>query len=160
MSEILQYPQHEATLRKVAAPVETFDSSLKDLVKDLVESTKESGGLAVAAPQIGLDAAVFVYALPSGRGGVVINPEVVALSDDLWSYREGCLSIPGHFWWVNRPNTITIEYRDLKGNKQMWTDSMVNGRMLQHELDHLQGRLIVDLLSRYEKKHLAKELGR
>lgn len=153
---IVQYPDQR--LRTPCDPVESFDSELQGLCERLAEVGEESGGLAVAAPQIGVQLAVYVYRL-AGCWEPVINPVVRALSDDLWSFKEGCLSIPDRFWYVSRPATVTIEYRSVSGGQGTMTESGLAGRVIQHEVDHLNGVLLVDYLSLHEWKRLTKELN-
>ncbi len=153
---IIQYPSAELRMR--CAPVERFDSSLHDLVADMTAVMGDCPGIAVAAPQIGVPLQCFVYEL-GHVSGVVCNPRIVASSDTLWSYKEGCLSLPDRYWWINRPDTVTVTFQDSNGVERTITEDKLFGRMLQHEIDHLNGKLIVDMLSMSEWKKLTKSLG-
>lgn len=164
MTNIVMYPAE--ILRQVAEPVESFGPDLEDLENQLFESCETANGLAVAAPQIGLSLAVFTYQVPREllqqygyAYRTLCNPRILASSDDTWTFKEGCLSIPDRFWYITRPAAVTVEYYNLNGTKQWMTDSGLLGRMLQHEIDHLNGRLIVDLLSKHERKQLERELS-
>jgi peptide deformylase len=74
-------------------------------------------------------------------------------------YREGCLSFPGRFWWIDRPAVVTMTYYDVKGNKHVREDNALAGRLWQHEVDHLKGRLFIDRLTKSHRKKFERELA-
>lgn len=126
----------------------------------LKEAVIESGGLAVAAPQLDIPVAMFAYKLPDDKlPRLACNPKIVSGSHFQWSYREGCLSFPGLFWWINRPKHVLMRYQDLDGYDHSIEASDLKGRVLQHECDHLAGRLILSRLSLSERKKAQRQLN-
>ena len=87
----------------------------------------------------------------------MINPEIVELSGE-WAYEEGCLSVPGHYWEIERPGFARAKAIDLDGNEVEFAGDGLLGRVLQHEIDHLDGRLLLDRLDRRDRKQALKEL--
>ena len=156
MSELVMYPA--AGLREVCEPVEDFDSTLTDVYNELVRIGEEVDALAVAGPQIGVQRRVFARRLAGSCWELIVNPTFAAVSDDLWTYKEGCLSIPGS-WYVNRPRTVTMNYYGPDGTKGTSTESDLSGRVLQHEMDHLNGVLLVDHISKHDRKELHRALA-
>lgn len=138
--------------------MEHFDSELHDLVRLMQKELRESGnGLAVAAPQIGVTKQVVVYRLTTGDEGVLVNPRIRPLKGR-WMYQEGCLSFPGMFWWVDRPNIVELTYFDKAGNEHRRTDDTIYGRLWQHEVDHLHGRLVIDLLNKTDRRKVERKM--
>lgn len=147
---IVKYPAD--VLREVASPVERFDSFLQDLADTLKAECVESSGLAVAAPQIGVQQALFACPGDVPDEGVFVNPRIIASSNDQWMFKEGCLSIPDQWWYISRPNLVTMEYQTLDGDTSWWTADELMGRMIQHEVDHLNGVLLIDKITNRERK--------
>lgn len=135
----------DPALRAPNVPVERFDSELADVVAKLRRSLEAvPNGAAVAAPQIGANIQAFVWA----EGEVAINPRIVNESDELWSYREGCLSIPNMWWDMERARYIDVEYYDEKGGlRRVPQMEDFQARVFQHEIDHLHGILLLDHLT-------------
>jgi peptide deformylase len=116
----------------------------------------EANGLAVAAPQVGVLKRVFVYDMHEGEGPkVVVNP-VIAGSSGEWTYEEGCLSVPGLWWEIVRPKEVHVTGVDLDGNDVSFEADEVFARMLQHEIDHLDGVLLLDRLDEDQRKEAKK----
>jgi peptide deformylase len=148
----------DPVLRLKAAPVAAIDDSVRRLAEDMIETMYDAPGVGLAAPQIGISRAVFVFDAQDGEGAqVVINPEMVELSDE-FEYEEGCLSVPGFFWPIVRPGLARIRGIDLDGNQVEHTGDGLLGRILQHEFDHLQGTLLIERLDRKRRKQALREL--
>ena len=134
----------DPVLRQVAKPVEDVDGALVRLVDDMVETMYDAVGVGLAAPQVGVQRRLFVYELDDGPQAV-INPEIVESSGELW-FDEACLSIPGLRIGVLRPETVLLRGYDLDGNELTIEADDFMGRMFQHEVDHLDGILMVERL--------------
>jgi peptide deformylase len=133
----------DPVLRAENATVEVFDSSVADLAQKLSGALTAANGAAVAAPQIGVNLQAFVWA----EGEIVINPRIVHQSEELWTYREGCLSLPNMWWDLERPRYIDVEYYDAKGDLHRVPQMEdFQARVFEHEIDHLNGVLLVDRL--------------
>ena len=100
-------------------------------------------GHGLAANQIGINKRMFVYK-HDGKFVTVINPVITETSDELWNYQEGCLSIPGFWWNVDRPKKINLKGFDLKGNEIEIETTKITARIFQHEMDHINGKLVID----------------
>ena len=136
----------DPVLRQVAAEVTNVDGRLVKLTQDMVPTMQEAGGLGLAAPQIGVQKRLFVYDLREGDGvKVLINP-VISESRGEWTYDEGCLSVKGLSWEIVRPKEIHITGHDLDGNAVSIEADELMSRLFQHELDHLDGKLLIDYL--------------
>jgi len=101
-------------------------------------------GFAVAAPQIGRAKRAFVYKISGFGSGLIYNPEIIRSSEEQWTYYEGCLSIPGKFWNLERPRFITVKYQNKDGEKLIMDLDDLPARVFQHEIDHLNGILVID----------------
>jgi len=158
MSEPLEYDltlYPAAVLRKVADPVEAFDQELRDFVAAMFATMRASKGVGLAAPQVGVKKRVLVLN-PTGdtdpeQDLVLINPTIVSRDGEKDSMEEGCLSFPGIYASVTRPERCTVEAQDLDGNPiRAEYDGFVS-RIIQHEYDHLEGVLLVDRMSSADK---------
>ena len=146
----------DPVLRQPAELVEDFGEPLARLVEDLLETMYDAPGVGLAAPQIGVSRRVFVYDIGEGPGHL-INPELIETTGD-WEFEEGCLSVPGRFWPIERPGYARARGVDLDGNDLELEGDELMGRMLQHEIDHLGGRLLLEHLPRRLKKEALREL--
>ncbi|MDR7275896.1 peptide deformylase [Catenuloplanes atrovinosus] len=147
----------DAVLRSPADRVTTFDDALRDLVTDLMDTLLGKPGRAgVAAPQIGVGLAVFVYDADGHRGHVV-NP-TISLGEELEEDDEGCLSIPGLYFPTVRARTATVEGFDQHGEPLTISGEGFLARALQHETDHLAGRLYVDTLRGDTRRAALREI--
>ena len=148
----------DPVLKQKAADVTDIDSRLVKLVDDMVETMYAAPGLGLAAPQVGVQKRLFVWDLGDGEGPrSIINPEIVE-SDGEWVYEEGCLSVPGLSWDIVRPNHVHVVGRDLDGNEISFEASELEGRMFQHELDHLNGILLVERLDEDQAKQAKRQV--
>lgn len=146
-------------LRRVAKPVETFDNDLQVLIDDMFETMYDAKGVGLAAPQIGISLRLSVVDVIGDKSQqlVLINPEIIA-SVGKESYTEGCLSVPGAYDKVVRAKEVTIKALDRQGKPFEMTADGLLGECFQHEIDHLNGKLFVDLLSPLKKAMARRKL--
>ena len=157
--EILVLP--DARLRQVADPIENVDAAVKKLAKDMLDTMYDAPGIGLAGPQIGEMKRIVVMDLAKEGEKpdpiVMINPEILKYSDETLVTEEGCLSIPELYYDVERPAEVTVRYTDLEG-KTVERDA--DDRLaicIQHELDHLDGVLYIDYLSRLKRDRVLKK---
>ena len=148
-------------LRVVADPVEEIDDEIKTLARDMLETMYEAPGIGLAAPQVGALKRVVVMDLSKDDEPknpiVMINPEIVKYSEETVTTEEGCLSIPELYYEVERPAEVTVRYTDLEG-KEHTTDATERLAIcMQHEIDHLDGVLYIDYLSRLKRDRVLKK---
>jgi peptide deformylase len=149
----------DPVLKTKAAPITDVDGKLARLVDDMFDVLYESDlGIALAAPQIGVQKQIFVWDL-DGEQQVIFNPEIVE-SDGEWVYDEGCLSIPGLYVEMVRPKTVLMRGVDLDGNIVEREADELEARMYQHELDHLHGVLMCDRMTTEQRKEAIAEYRR
>jgi len=149
-------------LQAVSADVEKVDSEIRKLVEDMAESMYAADGIGLAAVQIGVPKRVIVIDLDQKEGKknprAFINPKILWASDEMAVFEEGCLSVPEIWDDVERPARIKAEYLDLDGKKvELEADGML-ATCLQHEMDHLNGVLFIDHLSRLKRSMAIKKL--
>ena len=158
--KILTLP--DPILRKTSEPVEKIDKKVKNLMDDMLETMYAAPGIGLAAVQIGILKRIIVIDL-SKEGEkkkpiFIVNPEIISQSSDLVSYEEGCLSIPNQFAEVERPNTCKIKFLDYEGNKKELEAKGLLSTCIQHEIDHLNGILFIDYLSKLKKEMIIKKV--
>jgi peptide deformylase len=146
----------DPVLRKVAADVTDIDSKLASLADEMLETMYAEPGIGLAAPQVGVQKRFFVYDIGEGPE-TLVNPVVVESSGE-WYYEEGCLSVPGLSWDIARPKEIHITGYDLQGNEVSLEADELLSRLFQHELDHLDGVLLIDHLDEKTRKKALKTL--
>lgn len=146
----------DPVLRTPVAEVFDFDENLARLAEDLLETMYEAPGVGLAAPQIGISKRVFVADIGEGPF-VMVNPELIEQTDS-WTFEEGCLSVPGRFWEIKRPAFARARGFDLDGERVEYKGDELIGRVLQHEIDHLEGLLLLERLPRRTKKQALREL--
>lgn len=151
----------DPVLREVSKPVEKIDQETKDLVSDLTDTVKKAKGLGLSAVQIGVLKRVFVVDLSAvditESLRVFINPEIVATEGEV-EYEEGCLSFPGIYQKIVRPEKVTIKATDVDGNEFTITGSGIAARAFLHEFDHLEGVLFVDRMTPIQRTLLKGRL--
>lgn len=146
----------DPVLRTPAEPVTEFDAALARLIADLLETMYDAPGVGLAAPQLGVSKRVFVYDVGEGPGHM-INPAIVE-SEGRWEFDEGCLSVPERFWPIERPGFVKVEGLDQHGKPLVVEGDELMGRMLQHEMDHLDGLLLLERLGPEEKREALREI--
>jgi peptide deformylase len=150
----------DPVLKTPAAEVTEIDGRLAALAKDMLVTMYEAPGVGLAAPLVGVQMRLFVYDLGEGIGPhTVINP-VITESDGEWTYDEGCLSVPGLYWPIVRAKTCHLTGLDLDGNELSIDADELLARMFQHEVDHLDGMLLLERLTKQQKKDAMRELRR
>jgi peptide deformylase len=172
----------DARLKQISAPVTVFDDELKTLVEDMFETMYDAPGIGLAAIQVGVPLRVVVVDLQpedpdaepevcTEHGGhehthsplkrephVFINPEILDPSEDMSVYQEGCLSVPDIFADVERPATCRLRWQDVDGNTHEQDLEGLMATCIQHEIDHLEGILFIDHLSRLKRNMALKKL--
>lgn len=159
LRDILIIP--DSRLRLKSEPVTTFDGELKGLVDDMLETMYEAPGIGLAAIQIGVPKRVVTIDLARKdeprAPQVLINPEVAWTSEEVSTYEEGCLSIPEYYEEVERPTRVRVTYQDVEGAPREVEASGLLATCLQHEIDHLNGVLFIDHLSRLKRERVMKK---
>ena len=151
-------------LRRRAGDVARFDDALRAEAEAMVETMRRENGVGLAAPQVGLDKRLLValnMETPDDGDAeaiAMVNPEIVERSRETWVFEEGCLSIPGIRGEVTRPAAVTVRFQDLDGETYTVEAEAMFARILQHEIDHLNGKLFVDYLSAAEKALIKPQL--
>ena len=155
--DILIFP--DKRLRTVAAPVEQFDDALQQLIDNMFETMYDAPGIGLAATQINVHQQVVVMDLSEAKNEpqVFINP-VILKETGTEEMQEGCLSIPGISETIQRAETVTVEALDREGNKFTVEADDLLAVCIQHEIDHLQGKLFVDYLSPLKKNRIRKKM--
>jgi peptide deformylase len=142
-------------LRKPSAPVERIDDELLKLADDMLETMYKAPGVGLAAVQVGVPRRLVVLDTAKGEEPpnplVLINPEIVSRGKELHEHEEGCLSIPDVRIDIERPSSVTVRYLDREGKKQEMVAEGLLATAVQHEIDHLNGKLIIDFLSRLKR---------
>lgn len=155
---ILEFP--DPRLRTKAKPVKLVDARIKQLVEDMLETMYDAKGIGLAATQVDVHERVVVMDISEERNQpmVFINPEVQVLDDITAPYDEGCLSVPGYYETVNRPTNIQLKALDKDGSPfEMKPDGLM-AVCIQHEIDHLEGKLFVDYLSPLKRNRIRQKL--
>ena len=140
----------DPVLKQRAKDVTDIDGALVGVVNTMVETMYDASGVGLAAPQVGVQKRLFTYDVGDGPE-VVFNPEV-AETEGEWTYEEGCLSIPGFHFEIVRPKLVTITGLDIDGNEVTIQGDELLGRVFLHELDHLDGVLMLERLDPAERK--------
>ena len=157
--KILKFPNQD--LRIKAKPVESFDDELKTLTDDMFETMYSVNGIGLAATQIGVAKQVAVIDISPEKNEplVIVNPAIQILDPSKTEdYDEGCLSVPGFFEKISRPSDIKLTYQDLNGKKQEIKPEGLLTKVVQHELDHLNGRLFVDHISELKRRRIRNKI--
>ena len=158
---ILIHP--DPRLKKVCDPVSDVSDELRALADDMLETMYDAPGIGLAAPQVGVMSRLLVMDCikdenEAPRPMVLINPEIVARSDETNVYEEGCLSIPEQFAEVTRPKLVDVRWIDLDGNEQQETFDGLWATCVQHEIDHLNGKLFIDYLGPMKRQMITRRM--
>jgi peptide deformylase len=165
----------DPVLRAQTTAVAKVDDALCQLIDDMFETMYDAPGVGLAAPQIGVGRRVAVFDTGFGRE-VLINPELlevvpgevhqtmrgeITIPEDaleVWEYDEGCLSVPGHFWPITRPAWAVATAQNAEGEQVTYAGDELLGRVLQHEIDHLEGVLLIERLGKVRKRKALKQI--
>lgn len=157
--EVLVYG--DPVLRRKSAPIEAITAEIRQLAQDMIETMYVEEGVGLAAPQVGRSIRMLVadaeFDEETRPARVFINPEILESSGE-WKFDEGCLSVPGIRAEIVRPEMIRLRYQDLDGNVHEDEMHEIWARVLQHEIDHLDGKLFVDYLSPIKRSLIMKKL--
>jgi len=156
---ILRFPDER--LRTVAKPVTVFDAALRQLVADMAETMYEAPGIGLAATQVNVHQRVVVIDVSEDQKAlqVFINP-VIESTSGMQTYEEGCLSVPGIYDKVDRPSDVRVRYQDLEGKAQALATGDLLAICIQHEIDHLNGKVFVDHLSQLKQTRIKNKLAK
>ncbi|WP_342360065.1 peptide deformylase [Terrarubrum flagellatum] len=156
---ILSIP--DPVLREKSAPVEKFDDELRKLAADMLETMYKAPGIGLAAIQVGIPKRLLVIDLAKKdeppQPQIFVNPEITAKSEEKAIYEEGCLSIPEYYEEVERPSRVTVRYQDEHGAEKTVEAEGLLSTCLQHEIDHLDGKLFIDYLSKLKRDRVVKK---
>ncbi|WP_181708320.1 peptide deformylase [Chthonobacter rhizosphaerae] len=151
----------DSQLRLVSSPVGEITADVRRLVDDMFETMYDAPGIGLAAIQVGVPLRVVTIDVSRDEDGrapqVFINPEILKVSDEVSTYEEGCLSIPEYFEEVERPSRVTVRYRDLSGETKEVDADGILATCLQHEIDHLNGILFIDHISKLKRDRVVRK---
>lgn len=148
----------DPVLRMKTKPVADIDDAVRNLVEDMIETMYEAPGVGLAANQIGVPKRIAVFDAHDELGArVMINPEIVETEGEV-EFEEGCLSVPGRYWEITRPAFARVKAMNLEGQQVEYVGDGLLARVLQHEIDHLEGRLLLEALPTRIRKRALKEL--
>ena len=155
---ILEFP--DMRLRTIATPVINFDSSLSSLIKDMLETMYSAGGIGLAATQIDVHQRILVIDVSENRDKpqIFVNPTFTVSDQQNLDYDEGCLSIPGFYETISRPKKVVIHSQDQHGKHFDLEADGILAVCIQHEIDHLDGKLMVDYISRLKRNRIRSKL--
>jgi len=148
----------DPVLKQKAGEIDDVDGALVRLADDMAVTLHEASGLGLAAPQVGVQKRLFVYDLQDGEGSKTIVNPVVSEHRGEWTYEEGCLSVPGLVWPIVRPKEVHLTGYDLDGNEVSIEADEIVARLFQHELDHLDGVLLLERLDPDTRKEAMRTL--
>ena len=158
---ILLHP--DPRLKKVATPVDDVSDELRVLADDMLETMYDAPGIGLAAPQIGVGKRLIVMDCVKAEGEppkptIMFNPKVISASDETSVYEEGCLSIPEQYADVTRPAEVEVSWIDRDGNEQRQVFSDLWATCVQHEIDHLEGKLFIDYLKPLKRQMITRKM--
>lgn len=163
LKEIITIP--DPVLRENCTPIEDITPELKTLMQDMLETMYDAPGVGLAAPQINIPIRLIVMDAAQKEDEekdpiIMINPVVLSSSDERSVYEEGCLSIPEYFAEIERPAIVKVGYRDENGDNQEKDCEGLLGTVVQHEIDHLNGVLFIDYLSKLRRDRVIKKFAK
>ena len=151
-------------LRQISHLVEKVGELEKELMNDMLETMYAANGIGLAAIQIGVPKRIIVMDLSKEENKknpmYFVNPLIIKKNDEKITYEEGCLSVPNQFAEIDRPSKCEVEYLDYNGNKQNLKAEGLLATCIQHEIDHLEGILFIDYLSKLKKEMIIKKLSK
>lgn len=163
LKEIITIP--DPVLRENCSPIEDITPELKTLMQDMLETMYDAPGVGLAAPQINIPIRLIVMDAAQKEDDekepiIMINPKVLSSSDEFSLYEEGCLSIPEYFAEIERPAIVKVGYRDEEGKEQERECEGLLATVVQHEIDHLDGVLFIDYLSKLRRDRVIKKFAK
>ena len=151
-------------LRQISEPVEKVEELERELMNDMLETMYAANGIGLAAIQIGVPKRIIVMDLSKEENKKLpmyfVNPLITKKNNEKTTYEEGCLSVPNQFAEIDRPSKCEVEYLDYNGNKQNLQAESLLATCIQHEIDHLEGILFIDYLSKLKKTFILKKLSK
>jgi peptide deformylase len=155
---ILEFP--DPRLRKVAARVETVDDEIREILDSMIETMYDAEGIGLAATQVDIHLRMLVIDISEDRATpmIFINPEITVLDAEPLGYEEGCLSVPGYYEMVTRPRKVMIKALNRDGGVFEQEAEGILAVCIQHEVDHLNGKLFVDYLSALKRQRIKSKL--
>ena len=157
--KILIFP--DPRLRTVAKTVEVVDDSIKKLTQDMLETMYQGSGIGLAATQVNVHKRVIVLDISESKDEplILINPEIIKIIDpNKKIFSEGCLSVPGFYEELKRPSSVDISYLDIDGERKLLSANDLLAVVIQHEMDHLDGKMMVDFVSTIKREMIRKKL--
>jgi len=156
--QILEFP--DPRLRKIAAPVTVFDAKLEVLIDNMLETMHKADGIGLAATQVNVHKRLLVIDVSENKDSpqAFINPSFEVIEDELTEYDEGCLSVPGFYETVARPSVVSITAQDVSGAPFEVLAEGILATCIQHEVDHLDGKLFVDYISTLKRQRIRAKL--
>ncbi len=157
--KILIFP--DPRLRTVAKTVEVVDDSIKKLTQDMLETMYQGSGIGLAATQVNVHKRVIVLDISESKDEplILINPEIIKIIDpNKKIFSEGCLSVPGFYEELKRPSSVEISYLDINGKRNLLLANDLLAVVIQHEMDHLDGKMMVDFISNIKREMIRKKL--
>ena len=157
--KILIFP--DPRLRTVAKTVELVDNSIKKLAQDMLETMYKGSGIGLAATQVNVHKRVIVLDISESKDEplILINPEIIKIIDpNKKIFSEGCLSVPGFYEELKRPSSVEISYLDIDGKRNLLLANDLLAVVIQHEMDHLDGKMMVDFISNIKREMIRKKL--
>ena len=157
--KILTFP--DPRLRTVAKTVEVVDDSIKRLAQDMLETMYQGSGIGLAATQVNVHKRVIVLDISESKDEplILINPELKKIIDpNKKIFSEGCLSVPGFYEELKRPSSVEISYLDIDGKRNLLLANDLLAVVIQHEMDHLDGKMMVDFISNIKREMIRKRL--
>ena len=157
--KILIFP--DPRLRTVAKTVEVVDDSIKKLAQDMLETMYQGSGIGLAATQVNVHKRVIVLDISESKDKplILINPEIKKIIDpNKKIFSEGCLSVPGFYEELKRPSSVEISYLDIDGERKLLSANDLLAVVIQHEMDHLDGKMMVDFISNIKREMIRKKL--
>tara|TARA_B100001175_G_scaffold157154_1_gene133112 strand:- start:75 stop:623 length:549 start_codon:yes stop_codon:yes gene_type:complete len=156
--EVLHFP--DKRLRKIAVPVKKVDNKIKNIIEQMFFTMYKEKGIGLAATQVNIHKRIIVIDVSENKDKKIflINPEIISLSDDIDTMEEGCLSVPGFYETVSRPKTVKVSSLDYDGKKIEFEANGLLSTCIQHEIDHLNGKLFVDHISSLKRSRIEKKI--
>jgi peptide deformylase len=149
----------DPVLKQRAEAVTEIDGRIAQLAAEMHATMKEAHGVGLAAPQVGVSRRLFVYEIGNSGPRVVINPVIDEVEGE-WEHEEGCLSVPGLYFEINRAKRVHLRGYDLDGDEVSVEGEEMEAKLFQHEVDHLDGRLLLEVLDDPQRKKAMRELRR